>query len=334
MNVSIQSLRAIAVLMVVAFHYFPGRLPFGFLGVDIFFVISGFLIYSLSSRFMRDGRFQFFPFLKRRITRLMPQFTAVAIITMLLGIFFLMPQQLGELARDMIFASTGLYNISSVFEESYFAVGKYEKPLLMMWSLSMEIQFYLLVSFIFLIFGTKKRPHFLSVFLSFIYFVSYPDVNSSALFYDPLARYWQFGFGVLTAMLVINYFDLLKKQPNRILIEVLGGLLVVFGLILTDPHAASPSMPAILVVLGTSILLISTQLSGLTVIGISRVLKFLGDHSYGWYLFHWPFLCFFYLISYQMPGFIGKVFLIAISLFVAVLAYRYIEVPYLRKDRQ
>lgn len=144
MNNNIQSLRGVAIIFVILFHFFPGKYPQGFLGVDMFFVISGFLIFKIS----KHGKFKLWEFFSRRVYRLLPLYliTSICLLFIIVSTSFLISFQISNIARDIFLSSVGLINIFYMYQDSYFSLNKYERPLLMMWSLAMEVQFYLLFS--------------------------------------------------------------------------------------------------------------------------------------------------------------------------------------------
>ncbi len=196
----IDGLRAIAVLSVIAFHMYPRFLPGGFVGVDIFFVISGYLISQRIIAGHEQGGFSFKQFYIRRIRRLFPAVISTVLLTMIYGSLFLTPDDLIGLSKSAISAVFSAANIHFFLEAGYWDVESWRKPLLHMWSLSVEEQFY--VVWPFLIIGILKfSKHFSFLVLMAITVLSllvtsfYTSKNPSAAFYLTPFRVYEFGIG-------------------------------------------------------------------------------------------------------------------------------------------
>src|SRR5262249_5526532 len=150
--------RAVAVMLVLNFHAFPAVMPGGFVGVDVFFVISGFLITGIVTRELEQGRFGLLTFYARRIRRIVPALLVVLVASLVLGWFFMLPALYSQLGID-VFASAGfLANIALMLQSGYFDVASASKPLLHLWSLGIEEQFYLAWPLILLLLARTKLP--------------------------------------------------------------------------------------------------------------------------------------------------------------------------------
>ncbi len=201
----IDGLRAIAVLLVVLFHAFPKILPGGYIGVDIFFVISGYLITGIIVGKMSEGRFSFSDFYARRIKRIFPSLITVLTISLILGWLLLLPDEYISMAKQALSGLGFVSNWLFYSESGYFDTSSELKPFLHLWSLSIEEQFYFIWPFILYVSWKQKRLlipiTIIIVFLSFSYSVFETKNNVSLAFYSPLSRAWEFLAGGTLALL-------------------------------------------------------------------------------------------------------------------------------------
>ena len=191
----IDGLRAIAVLTVVLFHAFPEWISGGFIGVDIFFVISGYLISSMLFENIDNGTFSFYDFYSRRIRRIFPALLIVLPSLYLFGWFTLFEDEFIQLGKHMVGGASFLSNFFLWNESGYFDNIADTKPLLHLWSLGIEEQFYIVWP-IFLCFTWKNRNNFLTIILlialmSFIINITMVYTNPVGAFYSPLSRLWE-----------------------------------------------------------------------------------------------------------------------------------------------
>src|SRR6202011_1746830 len=191
----IDGLRAIAVMLVVNFHAFPEEMPGGFIGVDIFFVISGFLITGIIARELAQKRFSLLGFYKRRIRRIFPALIVVLCTVLVLGWLWMLPAAYAQLSSD-VFASAAFFaNIALLLQSGYFDVEAAKKPLLHLWSLGIEEQFYLVWPLLLMLAG-RLRLSTLTVaavigVASFVLNVALIGSNPVATFYLPFTRAWE-----------------------------------------------------------------------------------------------------------------------------------------------
>src|ERR1700690_4621222 len=199
----IDGLRAIAVMLVVNFHAFPEAMPGGFVGVDIFFVISGFLITGIIARELDQQRFSLVGFYNRRIRRIFPALIVVLAATLVLGWLWMLPAAYTQLSAD-VFASAAFFsNIALLLQSGYFDVESAKKPLLHLWSLGIEEQFYLFWPLL-LMLAARLRIRLLTVALaiglaSFVLNVVLIDINPVATFYLPFTRAFELLTGAALA---------------------------------------------------------------------------------------------------------------------------------------
>src|ERR1700736_4384821 len=199
----IDGLRAIAVMLVVNFHAFPGAMPGGFIGVDIFFVISGFLITGIVARELDQQRFSLVAFYVRRIRRIFPALIVVLGATLVLGWLWMLPAVYAQLSSDVVASAAFFSNIALLLQSGYFDIESARKPLLHLWSLGIEEQFYLFWPLI-LMGAARLRLSLLATasviaLASFVLNVALIGSNPVATFYLPFTRAWELLAGAVLA---------------------------------------------------------------------------------------------------------------------------------------
>ena len=342
----IQGLRGLAVALVVLYHV-DGILPGGFVGVDVFFVVSGFVIaQSLFGSWGEAGRVDLVAFYGRRVRRLLPALSLVVSATVVGSLFLESPngaQQ--ETAKVAIGASTAVANlVLPLATGGYFADGSATQPLLHTWSLSVEEQFYLVVpGLLGLMWWLERRNAGLPLMSILVVglgsaslglavaseagWVSFPAELGTAAevgFFSPLTRAWEFLVGVLLALV-----------PRRSSIGRTAGwwaggvgLLAILGgsVLLSGDHSAL-GLGLVPVVAGTALLVLAGERTPSAVRGLvgSAPLVWLGDRSYSWYLWHWPMIV---LLGPSLGGGWGKAAAAGLSLLPATLSHRWIEEPF------
>jgi peptidoglycan/LPS O-acetylase OafA/YrhL len=339
----IDGLRAIAVLSVIAFHAFPDFITGGFVGVDIFFVISGFLITGILLKQLASERFSYVDFYSRRARRILPALCLVLSACLLVGYIALLPEELANLGRHMAAAAAFAANLSFWQESGYFAPASEFQPLLHLWSLGIEEQFYLVWPVV-LCFAWrwKRNLGLVAVTLtaaSFALNVSLTHVDPTTAFYLPLSRFWELGLGCALAIFKnVSPRILPPKCPNpsrprslRPLFRhapLLGVALIGICLFTFNDRTAFPGVAAALPTAGALLILASEQPSWFRQhVLTSRVLVFVGLISYPLYLWHWPILSFEAILHAGMAQPVYRVAAIVLSALLAMLTYWYLEVP-------
>lgn len=333
-------MRAVAVIAVVVYHARNSLLPGGYLGVDIFFVISGFLIGRMIMVECDDGRFSFSRFYLRRAARLLPATISTVTLTTIGAIFFLtysgwqdyIPQLLGSLG---FFA-----NISLMFQSSYFAAAAESKPLLHMWSLSLEEQFYLIAPVLLFLVPRQWRlallagALLLSLLLCLAVMEGWLPLPFSAkraqiiAFYMLPTRAWELLAGCIAAWFMLRYPDF--KVPSNLKRLALAAIVALLVFAEGGQH---PGASAFLICVATVVVLVG-QDGWLPNCRLRRGAVRIGDWSYSIYLLHWPLHAFAYL------GWLGKVpawaaiLLALLSVPLAALQYRFVETPFRGAWRQ
>ncbi len=328
----VDGLRAIAVLSVVLFHLAKGALPGGYLGVDMFFVLSGFLITAIIWREVQGHRFSVVRFYDRRIRRIMPALLLVLLVTTLVSAAVLLPADLIGYGRSLLATLAFAANIYFWRDTNYFSAAAEQKPLLHIWSLGVEEQFYVLFPLVLLFLARRCPRHALLAIgalslgsLAANVFAVFMDGAVPAFFLLP-TRAWELGAGAMMALLPTG------AAPHRAAaggIAWIGAALIGIGLFHPlDAYGLVP--PAVPAVLGTALLLLSGQ-HGTPM--VNRLLQFsplvfVGLISYSLYLWHWPIIVlgrYFLVRNFTAAEMAAAVALMAVC---AAASWRYVERPF------
>jgi len=340
----IDGLRAIAVMSVVLFHVFPRVLRGGYVGVDIFFVISGFLITSILFGEFSTGRFSLAAFYGRRIRRIFPTLGLVLALVLGYGLVVLMPSELARLGKHVLYGAGFLSNIALWSESGYFDTTAASKPLLHLWSLGIEEQFYILWPAT-LWLAHRFRANMLGL-VAVVFAASFganivmAGINISDDFYLPVSRFWELLAGAAMAWTATPDFQpaaqkLLRRWPilgNRQLADILsvaGLAALAAGIFLLDPATRFPGWPALLPVLGSAALIQAGPRAVVNRLLLSlKPVVFVGLISYPVYIWHWPLVSFANIIRIgrALTPLMG-VGIVAASLFLAWMTYQLIERP-------
>lgn len=356
----IDGLRAIAVLLVVCFHFFPETIKAGYIGVDIFFVISGYLITSQLTKELSNQKFSVIHFYSRRVRRLFPALLIVLVTGLVVGWLYFVPAEYAMLGKHT-FASAGFFNnISLLGEKGYFDYESIRKPLLHLWSLGVEGQFYLVwplvlwaayrfrLSFFWVAYSLGLLSFLINILPSLLtYFGAlaanvFPRMDADARFYLPHFRFWELLAGAALAQL-----SEMTKNIERIrttfagvcsvrriqflftanALSIYGLLVLLIGLVVIrkghlffGTWALFPTLAAFCLIAAGREALVNRILS-------RRIFVGLGLISYPLYLWHWPILSFLQTLLGTSPNVTAKIFCIFVSLLLAFLTYRFVERP-------
>ena len=317
----IDGLRAIAVLAVIGFHAFPEYFPGGFIGVDVFFVISGYLISSIILRQVRRSTFTISDFYARRIRRIFPALLVVLVTCLLFGAVVLLPGELEQLGKHIGSAAIFVSNLTLWLENGYFDTAAEFKPLLHLWSLGIEEQFYLLWPMLLLLMWKWPQRIRSNVALltaaSFVLCLSIGSRSSIANFYFPFSRFWELGLGCLLAVLKESPGTLNRwfgEQPSRSsrywrlasiahsMLPIVGIGLIGVSILLFDRRTTFPGWAALVPTAGAMCVIAARDNSWFQRrIMASAVLVFFGIISYPLYLWHWPMLSFAAILEAGTP---------------------------------
>ncbi len=349
----IDGLRAIAVLLVVVHHAFPEVLKGGFIGVDLFFVISGFLISSIIFQNLQRDTFSFLDFYKRRVKRIFPALSLILITSFVYGWFVLLPDEYKQLGKHMAAGAAFVSNFAFWSESSYFDSGSKVKPLLHLWSLGVEEQYYIFWP-LFVWFVWKKKFNLLKVcvtllVLSLLTNIILTKINPVAAFYSPATRFWELLMGSILAYMKMHHLSWLQlikprfkvispfvagRQNQTVVNAALnngaawtGALLLVVGVALISPASRFPGTWALFPTLAAYLMISAGPQTWFNRHVLSnRWLVWIGLISFPFYLWHWPLLVLAEARSGELET-ATKLGLIALSILLSWLTYRFIERP-------
>lgn len=330
----VDGMRAVAVLAVIIYHFEKSWLPGGFLGVDIFFVISGFLIGSILLPQVHAGDVRIRDYLLRRIRRLLPVFLTVMALTSLATFMLMSPNDLRQFGDYLFFAALGISNIRFIFADSYADMNPATNPILHTWSLGAEEQFYVVALLLALIAGriglaTSSIRFWIAgaTLVSAVTAVITPFWFSEQLnFYWLPSRFWEFGLGIILATLPSG-----KEIPSRLrqLLFWTGTSLVAFSLFSLGFLAKGPGPETLIPVLGTLMMMYFWGNNGSERFLASRPMLAIGRRSYTLYLVHFPVLALGRSVLPAQSIVLDLGLLLGIAL-ISVLLFKFVESP-LRK---
>lgn len=329
----IDGLRAIAILCVLLYHANAQWLPGGFVGVDIFFVISGFLITQIIAKDLNADTFSFCEFYKRRAKRILPALLTVLTATLGLGWFILMDDELARLGKHIFAAAYFGSNFTLLGEQGdYFDITAEQKPLLHLWSLAIEEQFYLLWPVLLLLLHKFNLSWRWAVALllgaSLIACLMLTGQNAVYAFYMPFTRFWELGAGALLALLVIRRGWSVPQGISKNLLAALGLLLIAVAAILFTREQPYPGWRALLPVAGAVLLMAAGEAAWVNrKVLASRLMVGIGRISYPLYLWHWPLLAYLHVtLPEGVPAYMALAALV-LSVILAIITYYAIENP-------
>jgi peptidoglycan/LPS O-acetylase OafA/YrhL len=334
----VDGLRALAVLSVVVYHAFPHALPGGFIGVDLFFVISGFLISKIILGGLADGRFTFREFYARRVRRIFPALVVVLTACAVLGWFVLTPTDYRTLGTHIAGGAGFASNLILWSESGYFDSAAELKPLLHLWSLGVEEQFYIVWPLaLWLCFKARLKPWvpILAIGLaSFVLNLWMVRVDLSGAFYSPLTRFWELLAGAMLAHLSLQSEkrsgadDASPIGARANALSIAGLACVVAGLVLLDRTVEFPGAWALLPTVGGFLLIAAGPSGWVNRNVLSRpAVVFIGLISYPLYLWHWPLLAFARVAASGEPAPWLRAALMGLAVLLAWLTYRFVELP-------
>ena len=321
----INGLRAYAIILVLLFHFSINGFSAGFIGVDVFFVISGFLMTKIISDRLLSNNFSLIDFISARAIRILPALLLMVFVVCLIGWFLLYPQQYKKYgayaASSVVFISNILYWKKA---GDYFATDSHSIPLLHTWSLSVEWQFYLLLPVI-LWFVTrfKNRKETIQISMVFLFAISFllslflsKDYQSFS-FFMLFTRAWEMAAGGLVCV----FSSKIKSSSSKL--NLLGLFLILTSLYLISSNDSWPSYLALLPVTGTMLILIAKNGSSMF-FRFSAIQK-IGDWSYSIYLWHWPIV--FFIAQFDIKNKHLSIFSIMASIVLGMISFKFIETP-------
>jgi peptidoglycan/LPS O-acetylase OafA/YrhL len=335
-RLDIEGLRAVAVLAVVGFHYGVPGMTGGFVGVDIFFVISGYLITGLLANELNEtGGIALLRFYGRRARRLLPAALLVTLTTLVCGVFLLSPLEQLSVAKAAAASSLYISNFWFLYQTfDYFSPETALNPFLHTWSLSVEEQFYILWPALLILAGRpKNHPRLLPIAMvaatlsSFVLCLWLTDVKQPWAFYASPGRAWEFGLGALASLSPVTRWARASKVAP--VIGWLGAPLLLFACIAIDDASRFPGPDALLPAGATACVLISgagNDRRGPALLLNTMPFQWLGALSYSIYLWHWPIIVYAKIVDPHLSLW-GRLACVALTLACAVASYRLLEQP-------
>jgi len=350
----IDGLRAIAVLSVVAFHAFPGLIRGGFIGVDVFFVISGFLISSIIFSNLDNGTFSFAEFYVRRVKRIFPALILVLGTCFALGWFVLLTDEFELLGKHIAGGAAFISNLVLLGETGYFDTVADTKPLLHLWSLGVEEQFYIVFPVLFAV-AHKKKLNLLSIavlssVVSFLFSILIIKNHAVADFYSPGTRCWELTIGSILAWITLYKPEYTAATPGSLgkwlskaifrdgreidgttlanATSILSLLLLSYGFWHINKNIGFPGKWALIPVFSAVLIIFSGPNAWVNrVILSNRLAVWAGLISFPLYLWHWPLLVFSRIVEGGTASPTIRILAVLLSFILAFLTYRLIEHP-------
>jgi peptidoglycan/LPS O-acetylase OafA/YrhL len=331
----IDGLRAVAVLSVVGFHAFPSLVRGGFVGVDIFFVISGFLISTIIFDNLERNSFSFVEFYSRRVRRIFPALLLVMIACLAFGWLVLFADEYKQLGNHIAAGARFVSNFMLWRESGYFDNAAATKPLLHLWSLGIEEQYYIVWPLL-LWFAHRRKLNLLLITVavaaaSFALSIWETGNDAVAAFYSPQTRFWELLMGSCLAYIVRSkHSELLRfRSGNDSLQSLVGAALLLLAVLSVTTERAFPGWWALLPTAGTALIILARPQAWLNRAVLShRVLVWFGLISFPLYLWHWPLLSFVKIINGSaLPSITIRIAAVLISIQLAWLTYILVEKP-------
>jgi peptidoglycan/LPS O-acetylase OafA/YrhL len=323
-NRQLDALRGVAVLLVLFFHIYPAIFSFGYVGVDIFFVLSGYLITGIIISKIEAGNFSFLEFYRNRIRRIFPAMLIVLVFALVVGYIFLFPVEFVGLAKHIQSSALFYQNFRLVGESGYWDQANTLKPLLHFWSLSIEEQFYLFWPLVLLFIAKFRKPFFVKIFIVFALLLLMSILNPQDPFFSSLSRFWELGFGgVIYTVSKSNHF---LKNKNFSLLAI--GIFVLATLLAYGNNEYS-FFKTLMIVFASGFLILSFN-GYKNIIFDSKILLFFGLISYPLYLWHYVIIGYAHIFGFDVSS-IGF-WIVLISIILAYITYRFIEVKARKND--
>lgn len=330
----IDGLRAISVIAVIIFHTGFSFLSGGFVGVDIFFVISGYLITGLVYKEISSGSFSYITFYKRRIARLLPALVITLLMVLLFGFLFYDTREFDSLGKELFFSSLGAANLLFAEGVDYFAQDDSVRPLIHLWSLGVEEQFYLVWPTLLVLLAFLKLRHILAV-IAILFFISLymaiVSVETAPIktYFQPQYRAFELIIGAFTALAMTSdfYKKLALKKFQKEIIAYVALLLIVIPMFLLDQTTTFPGFNTLYPIVGTALLIAFTDQTKVSKFLSLTPLVFIGLISYPLYLYHQPILSYIHLFELTTNKLLILTLVLFISIVFAWLTYKFIEKP-------
>ncbi len=335
----IDGLRAFAVLPVILSHTGIEIFNGGFVGVDIFFVISGYLITTIILDELETGEFKIINFYERRARRILPALFVVILISTMVGYLLLMPDEYKNLGQSLVATSLFSNNILLGITSGYWDLASEFKPLLHTWSLGVEEQYYVFAP-IFLLITWKLNKKIIPLILlgmfitSILFAIWFTSTLSGWAFYILPTRAWELAVGGITAVIIrsrLNIYNINILLSN--ILSLLGFTLIIISVFIFNETTPTPSYPLLIPTLGAVLIITFSQPKTVIYHVLShRWMVFTGLISYSLYLWHQPVFAYLRIFSIEKPSGIDFLALIPVIFLLSYLTWRYIESPFRKKN--
>ena len=337
----IDGLRALAIAPVILFHAGFSTFSGGYIGVDVFFVISGYLITSILSTDLQGNQYSMIAFYERRARRILPALFMMLVVSLLLAYVMLNPADLREYAKSLLGSVLFLANITAYLQSGYFDAASDIKPIMHLWSLAIEEQYYVVFPVLLAFLWRMGRPLLVGVMVLLCGLSLWTaevklNKDQSVAFFYLHSRAWELGVGALLALIVHFRSNELSSARGtlRQWLAVLGLCLIVYAMVMFDKGTRFPGFSALMPVIGTGLVLIFATRET----WVGRILSFrpivaLGLLSYSAYLWHQPIFAF---ARYRNPNHLETpvlLCLIVLTLTVAYVSWRFVETPFRKADQ-
>lgn len=328
----IDGLRAVAILSVVCFHAFPAAMPGGFVGVDVFFVISGYLISGIILGSLARGTFSIGDFYARRVLRIVPALVTVLVASYAIGWAMLFPDEFRLLTKHLAAGAAFIANLALRREGGYFDIAAETKPALHLWSLGVEEQFYIVWPLVLWIGWRLRHDPRIGILAiggaSLAWNLWWVGPATPATFFSPLARFWELLAGAMLAQAAVSGTGGPARPAVREAMAIAGAALLLVALVALDHTMPYPGWRAMLPVAGAALLIAAGPgtLVNRLVLG-NPVMVWVGLISYPLYLWHWPLLSFASIATMQEPGVAVRLGAVALAVLLAWGTYAFIERP-------
>ncbi len=321
-NPSIDGLRGIAISLVLLFHIWPKYFSFGYVGVDIFFVLSGYLITQIIYTKLESNTFSLKEFYRNRIRRIFPALIVVLTTTVVIGYLFMFPSELEQLGKHIKSSAFFYENFRLIGEIGYWDESAILKPLLHFWSLAIEEQFYIFWPLILILLYKIRLNIVLTLFVLFLILFTIPLIIEIDKFYHTLSRAWELGFGGLIFIISYKYkniFEVLNKYKYLVYIAFFISIAVSYN------NSSFSTIKTFIIVFFSALLILSLSHDKSKTIFSNNILVFIGLISFPLYLWHYVLISYTHIFGFEIDIIIG-LSLIFLSILLSYFTYRYIEI--------
>lgn len=315
-NRQLDALRGVAVLLVLFFHIYPAIFSFGYVGVDIFFVLSGYLITGIIITKIDKSDFSFLEFYRNRIRRIFPAMLIVLIFALMAGYIFLFPKELELFSKHAKSSFLFYQNITLINEAGYWDAESTKKPLLHFWSLSIEEQFYLFWPILLIFLSKVGKNWSLKLFVLFLILFAISLLRFQDPFYGSFSRFWELALGGF----IYSIKD--KKIFFNIENNIVASALFILAIAFAYGNSEFSLSKTVAITISTSILILSFNRSENPIFK-SNILLFFGLISYPLYLWHYVLIGYLHIFGLDVPEF--GIWIVIVSIFFAYMTYRFVE---------